>query len=63
MQDGYNPGLAMIFNREVARSLLGCSPVSERIIMARLRTHPHDVSIVQFYSPTSNSDDEQIEAF
>jgi len=38
-------------------------PVSERIMSARFRAQPIDISVIQIYAPTADSSDEEVEAF
>ena len=43
--------------------MLGCQPISIRIITIRLRAKPLNIKIIQVYAPTTDYDDEQIEQF
>ena len=44
-------------------TVMGCRPVSSRLITIRLRAVPFNIIIVQAYAPTSDYDDNQIEEF
>ena len=42
-------------------TVMGCVPVSSRLITIRLRAVPFNITIVQVYAPTSDYDDNEIE--
>ena len=42
---------------------MGCSPVSSRLIVIRLRATPFNITIIQPYAPTSDYDDDAVEDF
>ena len=44
-------------------TVMGCRPVSSRLITIRLRAVPFNITIVQAYAPTSDYDDKKIEEF
>ncbi|WP_419623970.1 hypothetical protein, partial [Thiolapillus sp.] len=44
-------------------TVMGCRPVSSRLITIRLRAVPFNITIVQAYAPTSDYDDNKIEEF
>ena len=44
-------------------SVIGCRPVSSRLITIRLRAVPFNITIVQAYAPTSDYNDNEIEQF
>ena len=44
-------------------TVVGCRPVSSRLITVRLRAVPFNITIVQAYAPTSDYDDKEIEEF
>ena len=44
-------------------AVLGCRPVSSRLISIRLRTAPFNVTIIQVYAPTSGNDDNDVDNF
>ena len=44
-------------------TVMGCCPVSSRLITINLRIVPFIITIVQVYTPTSDYDDNEIEAF
>ena len=44
-------------------TVMGCQPISSRLITIRLRATPFNVKVVQAYAPTTDDDDEKIEGF
>ena len=44
-------------------AVLGCRPVSSRLISARLRAAPFNVTIIQVYAPKSGHDDKEADNF
>ena len=44
-------------------TVMGCRPVSSRLITIRLRAVPFNITIVQAYAPTSDYDDNEKEKF
>ena len=44
-------------------SVLGCWPVSSRLISIRLRAAPFNITIIQVYAPTSGHDDSEVDHF
>ena len=44
-------------------TVMGCRPVSSRLISIRLRAVPFNITVVQVYAPTSDYDDNEIEEF
>lgn len=56
-------GVGMLVEKETAKSVIECEPVSDRIIAIRLKGKPRNMTIIQIYAPTSDSEDEEIERF
>ena len=44
-------------------AVLGCQPVSSRLISIRLRAAPFNITIIQVYAPTSGHDDSEVDHF
>ena len=61
--DGYSRGVAAISSKETSTSLLGYSPISDRLLKLRLQVKPCNISIIQCYAPTSAASDEDMEQF
>ena len=43
--------------------VLGCQPVSSRLISIRLRAAPFNITIIQVYTPKSGHDDSEVDHF
>ncbi|GFS10114.1 craniofacial development protein 2-like [Elysia marginata] len=56
-------GVGIMLNPNIAKSLKGFWPVSDRIIVTTLNSKPFDTNIVQVYAPTTDHDDTEVEAF
>ena len=53
----------LLLSNVVARSVIGFHGISDRIIIVKLFSEPITITIIQVYSPTSASGEEEIEAF
>ena len=62
-EEKYSHGVAVILGKEASNSLIGYSPITDRILKVRIQAKPHNVSILQCYAPTSTASNEQIENF
>ena len=45
----------------MVNTLMGCHPVSSRLITIRLRVVPFSITVIQAYAPTSDYNDNEIE--
>ena len=52
-----------LVHKDMVTAVLGCRPVSSRLISIRLRTAPFNVTIIQVYSSTSEHDDNEVDNF
>jgi exonuclease III len=50
-------------NRKTSKTVLGYNPVSERVMSVRLSGNPVNITIVQTYAPTADSDEEEVVSF
>ena len=62
-EDKYEHGVGFLVHKEIVNTVIGCRPVSSRLITIRLRAVPFNITIVQAYAPTSDYDDNKIEEF
>ena len=60
---GRRNGVALILHKNIAKSVLGYTPVNDRIITIRLQGHPINVTIIQVYVPTTEAEEEDIDTF
>ena len=56
-------GVGIFLGPRVAASLLGYWPVSDRVIIAKIKAQPFNMNIIQVYAPTSSSSDDDLETF
>ena len=56
-------GVAVIVNKRVQNAVLGCSLKNNRIISVRLQSKPFNITVIQVYAPTSNTEEAEVEWF
>ena len=56
-------GVGYLAHKDVVNPVLGCRPVSSRLISIRLRAAPFNITIMQVYAPTSGHDDSEVDHF
>ena len=56
-------GVGFLVHKDVVGAVLGCQPVSNRLISIRLRAAPFNITIIQVYAPTSGHDDSEVDHF
>ena len=61
--DRHEEGVGFLIHRNTASAVMGCRPVSSRLITLRLRASPFNITIVQAYAPTTAHADEEVEDF
>ena len=57
------PNVGVLVHKDMGSAVLGCRPVSSRLISIRLRTAPFNVTIIQVYAPASGHDDNEVHNF
>ena len=62
-EDRHEHGVGFLVHKDIVNTVMGCRPVSNRLIAIRLRAVPFNITIVQVYAPTSDYDDNEIEEF
>ena len=50
-------------HKDVVDAVLGCRPVSSRLISIRVRAALFNITILQVYAPTSGHDDSEVDHF
>ena len=58
-----NRGVGIIMKRTIANKLIGCWPISDRIIMMKLKGTPFNINVFQLHAPTEHSTEEELENF
>ena len=56
-------GVGFLVHKDIANTVLGCHPVSSRILTIRLRAAPFNITIGQVCALTSDNADKEIEEF
>ena len=56
-------GVAIICSKEVSKSVLGYSPINDRLISIRIQCKPLNMTIIQAYAPTTAAEESVIEEF
>ena len=56
-------GVGFLVHKDVVGAVLGCQPVSSRLISIRPRAAPFNITIIQVYAPTSGHDDSEVDHF
>ena len=62
-EDKHEHGVGFLVHKDVVNTVMGCRPVSNRLIIIRLRAVPFNITIVQAYAPTSDYNDNTYEEF
>ena len=62
-EDKHEHGVGFLIHKDIVNTVMGCRPVSSRVIIIRLRAVPFNSTIVQVYAPTSDYDHNEIEDF
>ena len=61
--DTHERGVGIIFDETTQKSLDSWFPVSDRIIVAKIKAKPFDIGTIQVYTPTSERPEEEVEEF
>ena len=56
-------GVAIMVNKRVRNAVLGCSLKNNRMISVRLQGKPFNITVIQIYAPTSNTEEAEVEQF
>ena len=54
-------GVAIMVNKRVRNSVLGCNLKNDRMISVHFRGKPFNITVIQVYVPTSNAEDAEVE--
>ena len=50
-------------NKRVRNAVLGCNLKNDRMISVRLQGKPFNITVIQVYAPTSNTEEAEVEQF
>ena len=56
-------GVGVMMTKQVAEAMMGLWPVSDRIIMVKIKAASFNINVIQVYAPTSSHSDEEVEEF
>ena len=55
--------VGFLVHKNIMKFVMGCRPISGRLISIRLRANPSNITVIQVYAPTTDYTDDQIERF
>ncbi|WP_353805871.1 hypothetical protein, partial [Acinetobacter baumannii] len=61
--DRHEHGVGFLVHKNILATVMGCRPVSSRLITIRLRVAPFNITIIQAYAPASDYDDSEVGDF
>ena len=61
--DKHKQGVGFFIHKNTMNCVMGCRPISSRLITIRLRATPFNITIIQAYAPTSEYDDDDVDDF
>ena len=56
-------GVAIMVNKRVRNAVLGCNLKNDRMISVRFQGKPFNITVIQVYAPTSNTEEAEVERF
>ena len=56
-------GVAIMVNKRVQNAVLGCNLKNDRMISVHLQGKPFNITVIQVYAPTSNTEEAEVEQF
>ena len=55
--------VALIVNKRVQNAVIGCHLKNDRMISVRFLGKPFNITVIQVYAPTSNTEEAEVEWF
>ena len=56
-------GVAIMVNKRVQNAVFGCNLKHDRIISVHFQGKPFNITVIQVYAPTSNTEEAEVEHF
>ena len=56
-------GVAIIVNKRVQNAVLGCNLKNDRMILVHFQGKPFNITVIQVYAPTRNTEEAEVEWF
>ena len=60
-EDKHEHDVGFLVHKDIVNTIMGCRPVSSRLISIRQWAVPFNITVVQAYAPTSDYDDNEVE--
>ena len=61
--ENHTNGVGIIMTNEIAKSMIGFWPISDRAMLMKLDAKPFKIAIIQVYAPTQDHSEEEVEEF
>ena len=62
IEDTHEQGVGFLVHKDIVKSVIGCRPISSRLMIVWLRASPFNITIIQVYAPTSSYDDSEVQS-
>ena len=62
-KDKHEYGDGFLVHKDIVNTVMGCRPISSRIITIRLNATPFNRTVIQVYAPTYDYNDSEVEYF
>ena len=56
-------GVALIVNKRVQNTVLGCNLKNDRMISVHFQCKPSNITVIQVYAPDTNAEEAEVEPF
>ena len=56
-------GVAILVNKIVRNAVFGCNLKDDRMISVHFQGKPFNITVIQVYAPTSNTEEDEVEQF
>ena len=56
-------GVAIMVNKRVGNAVFGCNLKNDRMISVHFQSKPFNITVIQVYAPTSNTEEAEVEWF
>ena len=56
-------GVALIVNKRVQNTVLGCNLKNDRMISVHFQGKPSNITVIQVYAPDTNAEEAEVEPF
>ena len=62
-QESLRNGVAIMVNKRVRNAVLGCNLKNDRMLSVHFQGKPFNITVIQVYTPTSNTEEAEVERF